>query len=68
MKEKETSMANSKYEYVKAFEHTDNLLPHTWIVIRVDGRAFTRCDSLRLWTPSRMHECETRNTCASVNC
>lgn len=36
------SMANSKYEYVKAFEQSDALLPHTWIVIRVDGRGFTR--------------------------
>ncbi|BBN13662.1 tRNA(His) guanylyltransferase [Marchantia polymorpha subsp. ruderalis] len=35
-------MANSKYEYVKSFEQSDALLPHTWIVIRVDGRGFTR--------------------------
>ena len=35
-------MANSKYEYVKAFELSDNLLPHTWIVVRIDGRGFTR--------------------------
>ncbi len=35
-------MANSKYEYVKGFEQNDTLLPQTWIVIRVDGRAFTR--------------------------
>ncbi|XP_024380966.1 tRNA(His) guanylyltransferase 2 isoform X1 [Physcomitrium patens] len=35
-------MANSKYEYVKDFEVNDNILPHTWIVIRIDGRAFTK--------------------------
>ncbi|KAL2001265.1 hypothetical protein VTN02DRAFT_1972 [Thermoascus thermophilus] len=33
-------MANSKYEYVKAFEQPDALLPNTWIVIRIDGRGF----------------------------
>ncbi|KAK7531150.1 Thg1 C terminal domain-containing protein [Phyllosticta citricarpa] len=35
-------MANSKYEYVKAFERCqpDILLPNTWIVIRIDGRGF----------------------------
>ncbi|KDB27598.1 hypothetical protein H109_00615 [Trichophyton interdigitale MR816] len=33
-------MANSKYEYVKNFEQSDELLPNTWIVIRIDGRGF----------------------------
>ncbi|KAE8151035.1 tRNAHis guanylyltransferase [Aspergillus avenaceus] len=33
-------MANSKYEYVKAFEQPDVLLPNTWIVVRIDGRGF----------------------------
>ena len=36
-------MANSKYEYVKDFEVQDNLLPLTWIVIRIDGRGFSKC-------------------------
>lgn len=35
-------MANSKFEYVRNFEQTDFLLPNTWIVVRVDGRAFTK--------------------------
>ncbi|POR38972.1 tRNA(His) guanylyltransferase [Tolypocladium paradoxum] len=35
-------MANSKFEYVRGFEQTDALLPNTWIVVRVDGRAFTK--------------------------
>ncbi|KAL2165339.1 hypothetical protein VTH06DRAFT_636 [Thermothelomyces fergusii] len=35
-------MANSKFEYVKQFEQTDNLLPNTWIVVRIDGRGFTK--------------------------
>ena len=33
-------MSNSKYEYVKQFEADDRLLSNTWIVIRVDGKAF----------------------------
>ncbi|KAF2839354.1 tRNAHis guanylyltransferase [Patellaria atrata CBS 101060] len=35
-------MANSKYEYVRFFEQPDNLLPNTWIVVRIDGRSFTK--------------------------
>lgn len=35
-------MAKSKFEYVKLFERSDVLLPNTWIVIRIDGRSFTR--------------------------
>lgn len=40
-------MANSKYEYVKKFELDDTLLPGCWIVIRVDGKGFTRCGAVR---------------------
>ncbi|CAK7263430.1 tRNA-His guanylyltransferase [Sporothrix epigloea] len=35
-------MANSKYEYVRLFEQPDALLPNTWIVVRIDGRGFTK--------------------------
>ncbi|EON69651.1 hypothetical protein W97_08911 [Coniosporium apollinis CBS 100218] len=38
-------MANSKYEYVRAFEQSDVLLPNTWIVVRIDGRGFKRFTS-----------------------
>ncbi|TVY26738.1 tRNA(His) guanylyltransferase [Lachnellula hyalina] len=38
-------MANSKYEYVKAFEQPDLLLPNTWIVVRIDGRGFHKFSS-----------------------
>eukprot|EP00887_Chlorella_sp_A99_P005211 scaffold1.g5211.t1 len=38
-------MANSRFEYVKRFELDDRLLPACWIVIRLDGKGFTRfCD------------------------
>ena len=36
-------MANSKYSYVKNFETDDRLLPDCWIVVRVDGKGFTKC-------------------------
>ncbi len=36
-------MAGSKYEHVKQYELEDRLLPGTFIVIRVDGKGFTRC-------------------------
>ena len=35
-------MANSKFEYVKGFEQDDTLLRNTWIVVRIDGRGFTK--------------------------
>lgn len=36
-------MAKSQYEYVKSYEIEDRLLPGCWIVIRLDGRGFTKC-------------------------
>ena len=33
-------MSKSRFEYVKQFETQDNLLPNTWIVIRIDGTSF----------------------------
>ncbi|KAF2716273.1 putative tRNAHis guanylyltransferase Thg1 [Polychaeton citri CBS 116435] len=35
-------MANSEYEYVKKFEQWDALPPANWIVVRVDGRGFSK--------------------------
>ncbi len=32
----------TRYEYVKQFEQPDILLPNTWILVRIDGRAFTK--------------------------
>ena len=31
-----------RFEYVKHFEQPDNLIPNTWIVVRIDGRGFTK--------------------------
>ncbi|KAK2784923.1 hypothetical protein FQN53_008109 [Emmonsiellopsis sp. PD_33] len=36
------SETGDEYEYVKLFEQDDNLLPNTWIVVRIDGRGFHR--------------------------
>lgn len=33
-------LTGRRYEYVKTFERADNLLPGTWIVVRLDGRGF----------------------------
>lgn len=35
-------MANSKFEYVKKFEQSNVLLPNTYMVVRIDGRGFTK--------------------------
>ncbi|XP_063922736.1 probable tRNA(His) guanylyltransferase [Zophobas morio] len=34
------TMAKSKFEYVRTFETEEKLLPNSWIVVRIDGRAF----------------------------
>lgn len=36
-------MAKSRFEYVKDFEQDDRLLPGCWIVVRLDGKGFTKC-------------------------
>ncbi|WFD48978.1 tRNA(His) guanylyltransferase [Malassezia furfur] len=35
-------MAGSRYEYVRDFELGDAALPHTYLVVRIDGRGFHR--------------------------
>ena len=44
-------MANSRFEYVKAIETSDALLPQCWIVIRIDGKGFTK-QAARNCTPN----------------
>lgn len=40
-----TSMANSRFEYVKSYEHADILQKNCWIVVRIDGKGFHKfCD------------------------
>jgi tRNA(His) guanylyltransferase len=35
-------MANSEYGYVRNFEQDDSLPPSNWIVLRIDGRGFSK--------------------------
>ncbi|KAG9662406.1 hypothetical protein KCU69_g14700, partial [Aureobasidium melanogenum] len=39
-------MANSEFEYVRKFEEWDALAPSNWIVVRIDGRGFSKDDFL----------------------
>lgn len=41
------SMACSQFEYVKQYETDDRLLPGCWIVLRLDGKGFTKCAAAR---------------------
>lgn len=36
------NMANSKYEYVKSFELEDEVMLPNLMLVRIDGRDFTR--------------------------
>lgn len=58
-------MANSKYEYVKTFEHDDVLLPQCWIVVRVDGKGFTKfCDAHSFQKPNDARALRLMDGCA----
>ena len=35
-------MAKSKFEYVKEFETHDTVLPNTFILVRIDGKGFSK--------------------------
>lgn len=60
-------MAKSKYEYVKTFEQDDRILPNTWIVVRLDGKNFTRfCEKHHLEKPNDMRALQLMNKCATV--
>lgn len=43
-------MAGSRYEYVRLFEQHDKLLPGCWIVVRLDGRGFSRFSNTHNFT------------------
>ncbi|PNY24629.1 tRNA(His) guanylyltransferase [Tolypocladium capitatum] len=60
-------MANSKFEYVRGFEQTDALLPNTWIVVRVDGRAFTKmCANYGFEKPNDRRALDLMNVAAKA--
>ncbi|KAI0473826.1 tRNA guanylyltransferase [Xylariaceae sp. FL0804] len=58
-------MANSRFEYVKDFERDDHLLPNTWIVVRIDGRGFTKlCTKYQLEKPNDRRALDLMNAAA----
>ncbi|KAK1636022.1 tRNAHis guanylyltransferase [Colletotrichum phormii] len=60
-------MANSKFEYVKSFEQPDFLLPNTWIVVRIDGRGFTKlCAKYGFEKPNDKRAIDLMNAAARV--
>ncbi|KAI1465401.1 tRNA guanylyltransferase [Daldinia caldariorum] len=60
-------MANSRFEYVKQFEQVDNLLPNTWIVVRLDGRGFTKlCAKYNFEKPNDRRALDLMNAAAKA--
>lgn len=58
-------MAKSKFEYVKEFEQDNNCLPNCWIVIRIDGRNFSRfCETHQFVKPNDVAALELMNRAA----
>ena len=49
-------MSNSRFEYVKSFENKNDLLKNTYIVIRIDGKGFTKfTDAHQYQKPNEIH-------------
>lgn len=60
-------MANSQYEYVKAFEQLDALLPACWIVVRVDGKGFHKfCEAHAFEKPNDARALHLMDACAQA--
>ncbi|KAM3510673.1 hypothetical protein MY11210_005708 [Beauveria gryllotalpidicola] len=60
-------MANSKFEYVREFEQPDYLLRNTWVVVRVDGRAFTKmCARYEFEKPNDRRALDVMNSAAKA--
>lgn len=58
-------MAKSKFEYVKEFERDDCCLPNCWIVVRIDGRNFSKfCDAHQFTKPNDIAALELMNRAA----
>lgn len=58
-------MAKSKFEYVKAFEVDDRLLPNCYILVRLDGRGFSKFTKQHEFAkPNDLRGVELMNHCA----
>ena len=58
-------MSHSKFEYVRGFESDDRLLPNSWIVVRIDGKAFHKfSDKHNFAKPNDKRALDLMNECA----
>ena len=58
-------MACSKFEYVKKFENHQVLLPNTYILLRIDGKGFTKfCENQNLEKPNDKRCIDLMSKCA----
>jgi len=58
-------MAKSRFEYVKSFERDEQILPDTYIVVRIDGRNFHRfSDDHQFLKPNDERALGLMNECA----
>ncbi|KAL7620405.1 tRNA-His guanylyltransferase [Parahypoxylon ruwenzoriense] len=56
-----------RFEYVKQFEQADTLLPNTWIVVRIDGRGFTKlCAKYNFEKPNDRRALDLMNAAAKA--
>lgn len=59
-------MANSEFEYVRKFEQVDSLAPANWIVVRVDGRGFSKlCKKYDFEKPNDQRALDLMNAAAT---
>lgn len=60
-----STMAKSKFEYVKDFETATKCLPNCWIIIRVDGKNFSKfTDTHKFIKPNDIRALELMNSAA----
>lgn len=60
-------MACSKFEYVKQFESQEKLLPSTYIVVRLDGKGFTKfCNNYGFEKPNDIRGINLMNKAAEI--
>ena len=58
-------MAKSKFEYVKNFEIPDPTIPNTYLLVRIDGKGFTKfCETHKLEKPNDIRLISLMNKCA----
>jgi len=60
-----TNMAQSRFEYTRRFEQDRVLLPNTWMVVRLDGRGFTKfTEANEYQKPNDVNGIHLMNECA----